>query len=104
MPVHVRWMTDAEFRDDIHVHISNLSTGDEVRAELTRSGDNNPYSSSTMHDPYLLVSSESGAITFGTTSAYRGFQTVVRFESGGCYTAQASWPGGSWSATIAVGK
>jgi len=57
-----------------------------------------------MHDPNLLVASEARVIDLDGTP-YRIFVTFATFPAvPGCYVAMATWPGDSWSVSIAIGR
>ncbi len=92
-PISLKWVTDASFTDVIHVRITQQS-GAELSSKPA----------GYMHDPNLLVPSESKATSVGTTPAYRIFTTVATFPtSPGCYVATAAWLGDEWSIPIAIG-
>jgi hypothetical protein len=80
--------------DIIHVRMNEASSGTEVITEPA----------ARMHDPDLLVPAESQAISVGQTPPYRIFVTSASIASPGCYVVSATWPGDSWSVTIAVGR
>jgi hypothetical protein len=93
--IYLTWVTNADFGDVIHVRLTDARSGIELTGEPAVS----------MHDRDLLAPSEARAISVGPTPPYRIFVTTVNVPaSPGCYLASASWPGDSWSVTIAVGR
>lgn len=94
-PIDLWWITNADFADVIHVRLNDTRSGTELSGEPA----------TYMHDRDLLVPSETNSIAVGPTPPYRIFVTTVNAPtSPGCYVATASWPGGNWSITIALGK
>jgi hypothetical protein len=92
-PMYLEWVEDAGFAEDIHVKVTDQQSGAELVVEPAV----------YMHDPDLLVASESRVID-PVDRPYRIYTTQAIFPtSPACYLASASWPGGEWSIAIAIG-
>ena len=93
-PIYLEWITNADFAGSINVRITDAQSGVEVRSDPAV----------YMHDPNLLVASEARVIDLDGTP-YRIFVTFATFPAvPGCYVVMATWPGDSWSVSIAIGR
>jgi hypothetical protein len=94
-PMYLEWIAGGDYADVIHVRVTDQHTGVELRSEPAVG----------MHDADLLVPSEEAVVSTGLQPPFRRWVTLATFpKSPNCYSAVASWPGGTWSVAFGIGR